>query len=167
MGVCAFGGASGVAATLTLLRRRGLYGRCRHLPSAAGSVTALRAQQFDAQPLLVGRHVAFDHIPRCHLQAQSGHIGMHRLAGHGAIHQHCRAYLAGAELRQPGAGAQQRVTFVEHVIDQQQAGVRQVEGGDVRIPGQRGLRVEQAEIVGIALQAQRIKRPGRRTWLRR
>ncbi|MOA23000.1 hypothetical protein D3C78_1435980 [compost metagenome] len=53
------------------------------------------------------------------------------------------------------------MALVEHVIDHQQAGARQIQRRQFGVLDQRRVRVQQAEVVGIAFEMQRIQWPAR------
>ncbi|KHK65491.1 hypothetical protein JZ00_06320 [Pseudomonas frederiksbergensis] len=62
------------------------------------------------------------------------------------------------QLRQVCAGAQERMAFEEHVIDHQQGGIGQVETAQGRVFGQLGVGMQHLQVVGVALDLERVKR---------
>lgn len=111
-------------------------------------------QHFNAKLHFVGGHVAFDDVMGGHLQVHADNIGMDRLLADMPVDQDCRVDPTSTELCQVRAGAQERVPFKQHIIDNQQGGIGKVQRVEKRILGQCRLCMQHLEVIGIALDLQ-------------
>ncbi|MCY1384694.1 hypothetical protein D9M69_729830 [compost metagenome] len=66
-------------------------------------------------------------------------------------------YPAGTKLREVGAGTQERVAFVEHIVNDQERCLGEIQCGQFRVFGECRLGMEQAEVVGIAFDLQPVE----------
>lgn len=107
--------------------------------------------------------MTFDDVLFGNLQVYTHEVCMHGLAAGVTVNEHRAEYPSRPKLSQVSTGAQQGVPFVQHVIDHQQGGIRQFQVGQLRVFGELCMGMQEAEVVGVAFDLDRVERQWRGT----
>ncbi len=122
---------------------------------------------FYAKGLFVGRYVAFDNISGGDLQVYTDNVGPDRLLTDMPVDQYRRMDPTSPQLCQICASAQEGMAFEEHIIDHQKRGIGQIQPAQGRVFGQLRVGMQHLQVVGVALDLQRVNREFRPAGLTR